>query len=89
MAVNSSADSVSSIKDIASYWDILLIFACVLIVVPFIYIGYLKNRTIPNKQLAYHFGGEYTARDILKHLEELEVTFGKKFSKFKRLTRAI
>lgn len=85
MAINTSIDLVSSIKDLLSYWDFLLFIASLLIVVPFVYIGYLKNHTMPDKKLPYHFGGEYTARDIIKHIEDLEVTLGKKFSKFKKL----
>ena len=85
MAINTSADSASTIKDIVSYWDILLFIACMLIVVPFVYIVYLKIHIVPDEKLPYHFGGEYTATEIIKHVEGLEITFGKKFSKFKRL----
>ena len=85
MATNASADSVSTIKDLVSYWDILLFIACMLIVVPFIYIGYLKIHMVTDEQLPYHFGGEYTSKEIIKHVEVLEKAFGKKFSKFKRL----
>jgi ABC-type multidrug transport system fused ATPase/permease subunit len=85
MAISISIDSVSTIIGIVSYWDILLYIACMLIVVPFIYIGYLKIHIVTEEQLPFHFGGEYTAKDIIKHVEGLEKAFGKKFSKFKRL----
>lgn len=79
-----SLESFSSIKNMVSYWDVMLYITCLFILVPFVYIGYLKNHTIPNKQLPYHFGGEYNARDIIEHVEELEILFGKKFLKFKK-----
>ncbi len=84
LATNTSADSVSTIKDLVSYWDILLYLACMLIVVPFVYIGYLKIHIVPEEQLPYHFEGEFTAKDIINHVEGLEKILGKKFSKFKR-----
>lgn len=77
-------DSISSIKDMVPYWDVMLSIVCLLILVPFVYIAYLKNHTIPNKQMPFHFKGEYKARDILEHVEELEIIFGKKFSTFKK-----
>jgi hypothetical protein len=77
-------DSISSIKDMVPYWDVMLYIVCLLILVPFVYIGYLKNHTIPNKQMPFHFKGEFNARNIIEHVEELEIIFGKKFPTFKK-----
>ena len=85
MASNTFAESVSTLKDLVSYSDILLYIACMLIVVPFAYIGYLRIHIVPEEHLPFHFGGEYAAKDIIKHVEGLETTFAKKFPKFKRL----
>ncbi len=85
VAITNSENNISAIKDLVSYWDILLVIACILIIVPFVYIGYLKIHGIPEEQLPYHFGGEYTAKDIVKHVERLEKKFRKKFSNFTRL----
>lgn len=76
--------SISSIRDFVSYWDILLYILCLLLVVPFVYIGYLKKNRIPHKHIPYHFKGEYTAKYIIEYLEGLEILFGKKFHKFKK-----
>lgn len=77
-------DSISSIKDMVPYWDVMLYIVCLLILVPLVYIGYLKNHTIPNQQMPFHFKGEYNAKDIIEHVEELEIIFGKKFPTFKK-----
>ena len=87
--MNTPEDSISTIKDFVSYWDILIGILCMLIIVPFIYIGFLRSRTIPQNQLHLHFKGQYNAKDIIDHVEELESTLNKKFSKFKTLIELV
>jgi len=53
-------------------------------VVPIVYIGYLKNHRIHDKDIPYHFKGEYDAKHIIEYLDGLEILFGKKFHKFKK-----
>lgn len=77
-------DSLSSIKDMVSYWDTILYIVCLLVLGLFVYIVYLKNHTISNKQMPLHFKGEYNTRDIIEHVENLETKFDKKFPRFKK-----
>ncbi|WP_243348564.1 hypothetical protein [Parabacteroides sp. FAFU027] len=76
--------SILSVKDFVSYCDILLCIFSLLIVVPFIYIGYLKNHPIPEEHKAYHFEGEYSAKNIKEYIEGLEILFGKRFLRFRQ-----
>ena len=76
--------SISSVKDFVSYWEILLFVFSLLMVVPFVYIGYLKHHRIPEEKLPYHFKGEYTAKDIIAYIEGLEILFGKRFLRFRK-----
>lgn len=79
-----NAHSILSIKDLVSYWNVLLFIFCLLVVIPFVYIGYLKNYAVPDKKVLYHFKGEYNAKHIIAYVEELEILFGKRFLKFKK-----
>lgn len=79
-----NAHSILSIKDLVSYWNVLLFIFCLLVVIPFVYIGYLKNYAVPDKKMLYHFKGEYNAKHIIAYVEELEILFGKRFLKFKK-----
>jgi hypothetical protein len=54
-------------------------------VVPFVYIGFLRNHTISNANISYHFKGEYNANQLIEYVEELEILFDKRFLKFKKL----
>jgi hypothetical protein len=75
-------------QSLFSYWDIILGMLILFILIPFIYIGYLKRLTIPEKNELYHFPGEYDAdkaNDIIAYVEKLENLFGKRFSNFKNL----
>jgi len=77
-------DAISLISQYASYWDILLCIFCLLLVIPFVYIGYLKNHALSDTKKSYHFKGEYNAKQIIEYVEELEILFGKRFTKFKK-----
>ena len=77
--------SISSANGFVSYWDILLYILYLLLVVPFIYLGYLNNHKLPANKKPYHFKGEYNAKHIIEYVEGLEVLFGKSFLKFKQL----
>jgi hypothetical protein len=83
-SVPENVNSILSIKDTVSYWIVLLYILCLLIVIPFVYIGYLKNYTISDKKMPYHFKGDYNAKHIIAYVAELETLFGKRFLKFKK-----
>jgi len=73
-------------QNLISYWDIILGILILFILIPFIYIGYLKRLEIPEENKLYHFEGEYDANkanDIIEYVEKLEILFGKRFSNFK------
>lgn len=75
-------------QNLFSYWDIILGILILLILIPFIYIGYLKRLKIPQKNELYHFPGECNANkanEIIDYVEKLENLFGKRFSNFKNL----
>ncbi len=75
-------------KNMFSYWDIIVYVLILFILIPFFYIGYLKNHKILEKYKLYHFEGKYNAantKDIVEYIEKLEILFGKRFSKFKNL----
>jgi len=75
-------------QSLFSYWDIILGILSLFILIPFVYIGYLKRLRIPEKNEIYYFPGEYNANeanDIIKYIEKLEISFGKRFSNFKNL----
>ncbi len=75
-------------QSLFSYWDIIMGILILFILIPFIYIGYLKRLKIPEKNELYHFPGEYNANkanEIIDYVEKLENLFGKRFSNFKNL----
>lgn len=75
-------------QSLFSYWDIILGILSLFILIPFVYVGYLKRLRIPEKNEIYHFPGEYNANkanDIIEYIEKLEISFGKRFSNFKNL----
>ena len=75
-------------QDFFSYWDIILSILILFVLIPFIYIGYLKRLKLSEKNELYHFPGEYNANEvneIIDYIEKLEKLFGKRFSNFKNL----
>jgi hypothetical protein len=75
-------------QDFFSYWDIILGILILFVLIPFIYIGYLKRLKISEKKELYHFPGKYDANkanDIIDYIEKLESLFGKKYTRFKNL----
>jgi hypothetical protein len=75
-------------QNLFSYWDIIQCILVLFILIPFIYIGYLKRLQIPEENELYHFPGEYDANkanEIIDYVEKLENLFGKRFSNFKKL----
>ncbi len=75
-------------QSLFSYWDIIMGILILFILVPFIYIGYLKRLKIPEKNELYYFPGVYNANkanDIIEYVEKLENLFGKRYSNFKNL----
>jgi len=77
--------SISSIKDFVSYFDIMLYLLSLLLLVPFAYLGYLKNRKIHDNKIPYHFKGVYNSKQLIDHVEGLELLFCKRFHRFKKL----
>lgn len=75
-----------------SYWDIIWIILTLFLLIPFVYIGYLKRLKLPEKKELYHFSGVYNGNksiEIITYVEKLENLFGKKFYKFKNLLSQI
>lgn len=75
-------------QNLLSYWDIIQGVLVLFVLVPFIYIGYLKRLQISEKNQLYHFPGEYDANksdEIIAYVEKLETLFGRSFSNFKNL----
>jgi len=73
-------------QNLFSYWDIIHGILALFILIPFIYIEYLKRLQISEKNKLYHFPGEYDANkanEIIDYVEKLENLFGKRFSNFK------
>ncbi|MDD4971978.1 MAG: hypothetical protein PHT07_21335 [Paludibacter sp.] len=90
LQVNTSVklDCILLQQNLFSYWDIILGILILFILIPFIYIGYLKRLKIPEINKLYHFEGEYDANktnDIIEFIEKLEILFGKRFSNFRNL----
>ena len=79
-------------QSLFSYWDIIISILMLFILIPFIYIGYLKKLKIPARNELYHFSGVYNANnanEIIDYVEKLENLFGKRFSNFKNLLAKI
>lgn len=77
--------------DFLSYLDFILCILCLFILVPFIYIIYLNNHKISEKNQSLCFEGEIDTNQInelIEHVDSLEIRFSKKFSKFRNLLTA-
>ncbi len=77
-------DSITSVGTSVAYWDILLSILCLMILVPFVYIAYLKKRIIPDNRITYSYKGGYDAKNIIEFVKDIELVLGKRFSKFKK-----
>lgn len=77
-----NSDMLASDSDL--YWTILFNTMYVFIVIPFVFIAYLRVYQIPEYLEIYHFRGEYNAKSIIKYIENFEDKFAKKFPNFKK-----
>lgn len=77
-------DAISLISQSVSYEDILLGIFSLLILIPFVYLVYLRYHELSDTNKSYHFNGEYNAKRLIEYVEELEIKFGKRFSRFKK-----
>ncbi len=56
-----------------------------IVILPFAYIKYLKNRPVPQRFQHYYTNGNYNLQSLLKQVQDIEMVNGIKYPKFKRL----
>lgn len=76
-------------KQISTFYSPVLFFIILLslIILPFAYIIYLKNRSVPKEYDHFYIKGAYNSQNVIAQVELIEKCYNKKYFKFKKLIK--